>query len=95
MRDVAVTDGNKVTTQAKLGWSVDYYGIGDLAEEINNVTDEEADRLMAAMARFKEADPAYLEVLESFVNLVCSGEPFSVFGAKIDYQMVKNVILQK
>lgn len=46
MRDVAVTDGNKVTTQAKLGWSVDYYGIGDLAEEINNVTDEEADKLV-------------------------------------------------
>lgn len=58
-------------------------------------TDEEADRLMTAMARFKEADPEYLEVLESFVNLVCSGEPFSVFGAKIDYNMVKNVILQK
>ena len=32
MRDVAVTDGNKVTTQAKLGWSVDYYGIGDLVK---------------------------------------------------------------
>lgn len=46
MRNVAVTDGNKVTTQAKLGWSVDYYGIGDLVEEINNVTDEEADALV-------------------------------------------------
>ncbi|MBR4051363.1 MAG: L-arabinose isomerase [Clostridia bacterium] len=46
MRDVAVTEGNKVTTQAKLGWSVDYYGIGDLVEEINQVTDEEADSLV-------------------------------------------------
>lgn len=46
MRDVAVTEGNKVTTQAKLGWSVDYYGIGDLVEEINQVTDEEADALI-------------------------------------------------
>lgn len=64
-------------------------------EEPEIFTDEEADRLMAAMARYKEADPEYLEVLESFVNLVCSGEPFSVFGAKIDYQMVKNVILQR
>ncbi|MBR6686830.1 MAG: hypothetical protein IKL69_05420 [Paludibacteraceae bacterium] len=64
-------------------------------EEAEIFTDEEADRLMAAMARYKEADPEYLEVLESFVNLVCSGEPFSVFGAKIDYTMVKNVILQK
>ena len=46
MRDVAVTDGNKVTAQAKLGWSVDYYGIGDLVEEIEMVTDEEADALV-------------------------------------------------
>ncbi|MBR3801816.1 MAG: L-arabinose isomerase [Clostridia bacterium] len=46
MRDVAVTEGNKVTTQAKLGWSVDYYGIGDLVEEIEMVTDEEADALV-------------------------------------------------
>ena len=46
MRDVAVTDGNKVTAQAKLGWSVDYYGIGDLVEEIEKVTDEEADVLV-------------------------------------------------
>lgn len=64
-------------------------------EEPEIFTDEEADRLMTAMARYKEADPEYLEVLEGFVNLVCSGEPFSVFGAKINYQMVKNVILQK
>lgn len=41
MRNVAVTEGNKVTTQAKLGWSVDYYGIGDLVEEINKVTEDE------------------------------------------------------
>lgn len=46
MRDVAVTEGNKVMTQTKLGWSVDYYGIGDLVEEINKVTDEEADTLV-------------------------------------------------
>ncbi len=46
MRDVAVTEGNKVAVQNKLGWSVDYYGIGDLVEEINKVTDEEADALI-------------------------------------------------
>lgn len=46
MRDVAVTEGNKVTTQAKLGWSVDYYGIGDLVQEINAVNAEEVDALV-------------------------------------------------
>ncbi len=60
MRDVAVTEGNKVTTQAKLGWSVDYYGIGDLVEEINNVTDEEANALA------EEYKNAYTVVTDDF-----------------------------
>ena len=31
MRNVAVTDGDKVEAQIKFGWTVDYYGIGDLS----------------------------------------------------------------
>lgn len=64
-------------------------------EEPEVFTVEESDRLYSVIARYKEADPEYLEVLEGLVNFVCSGEPLSVFGAKIDYSMVKNVILQK
>lgn len=45
MRNVAVTDGNKVEAQIKFGWTVDYYGIGDLVEEMNKVTDEELTNL--------------------------------------------------
>ncbi|MFC0470142.1 L-arabinose isomerase [Halalkalibacter kiskunsagensis] len=45
MRNVAVTDGDKVEAQIKFGWTVDYYGIGDLVEEMNKVTDEELDAL--------------------------------------------------
>ncbi len=63
MRDVAVTDGNKVTTQAKLGWSVDYYGIGDLVEEISNVTDEEADALV------EEYKKTYTVVTDDFAAI--------------------------
>ncbi|MBQ3603706.1 MAG: L-arabinose isomerase [Clostridia bacterium] len=63
MRDVAVTEGNKVTTQAKLGWSVDYYGIGDLVEEINKVTDEEADQLI------EEYKETYSVVTEDFAAI--------------------------
>ncbi len=79
MRDVAVTEGNKVTTQAKLGWSVDYYGIGDLVEEINQVTDEEADALIEEyknsytvvtddIAAIKE-QAKYEIALERFLNI--------------------------
>ena len=30
MREVAVTDGDRVESQIKFGWNVNYYGIGDL-----------------------------------------------------------------
>ena len=45
MRDVAVTEGNKVSAQIKLGWTVDYYGIGDLVEEIDKVTENEVENI--------------------------------------------------
>lgn len=40
MRNVAVTDGDKIEAQIKFGWTVDYYGIGDLVEEIDKITDD-------------------------------------------------------
>ncbi|GGB32879.1 hypothetical protein GCM10011409_07900 [Lentibacillus populi] len=45
MRDVAVTDGDKVEAQIKFGWTVDYYGIGDLVEEMAQISDEEVEEL--------------------------------------------------
>lgn len=42
MREVAVTEGNKVSAEIKLGWSVNGYGIGDLVEYVEKVTDAEA-----------------------------------------------------
>ena len=42
MRDVAVTDGDRVESEIKYGWCVNYYGIGDLVDLISEVTDEEA-----------------------------------------------------
>jgi L-arabinose isomerase len=47
MRQVAVTEGDKVEAQIKLGWSISGYGIGDLVEYINKVTDDEVDQLYA------------------------------------------------
>ena len=46
MRDVAVTCGDKVEAYIKLGWNIPYYGIGDLVEEINKVTESEIDSLI-------------------------------------------------
>ena len=46
MRDVAVTEGDKVEVAIKLGWTCDAFGIGDLVEEIEKVTDEEVEALI-------------------------------------------------
>jgi L-arabinose isomerase len=46
MREVAVTDGDKVEAQAKLGYSVNGYGVGDLVARMNQVTDAEIDKLV-------------------------------------------------
>ncbi|MDY4761639.1 L-arabinose isomerase [Streptococcus thoraltensis] len=47
MRNVGVTEGDKVEAQIQFGWTVDYFGIGDLVEVVNQVTDEEVDNLFA------------------------------------------------
>ena len=46
MRDVAVTEGDKVEAQIKLGWSVDGYGVGDIISYIDKVTQKEIDALV-------------------------------------------------
>lgn len=50
MRQVAVTEGDKVEAEIKLGWDVEYRGIGDLVAIMNEVTDAEVDAMMAEYA---------------------------------------------
>ena len=47
MREVAVTEGDKVEVQLKLGWQVNTWAVGDLVKEMTAVTDAEIDALMA------------------------------------------------
>jgi L-arabinose isomerase len=46
MREVAVTEGDKVEAQVKLGWSINGFGVGDLVQKVNSFTDAEVDRLV-------------------------------------------------
>ena len=46
MRQVAVTEGDKVEAQLRLGVSVNGYGVGDLAGAVHEVTDAEVDALI-------------------------------------------------
>ena len=46
MRDVAVTEGNKVSAQIKLDYEVQGYGIGDLADAVRKVNDKQITALV-------------------------------------------------
>lgn len=47
MRDVAVTEGDKVESEIKLGWQVDYWPVGHLVEVMDAVTEAEIDEKLA------------------------------------------------
>ncbi|MEN1784827.1 MAG: L-arabinose isomerase [Bacteroidota bacterium] len=48
MRQVAVTEGNKVSAQIQFGYEVNGYGVGDLVSFIYAITDAEIDTLIEA-----------------------------------------------
>jgi L-arabinose isomerase len=47
MREVAVTEGDKVEAQIRLGYSVNGYGIGDLVKFVNAISDKEIAELVS------------------------------------------------
>jgi L-arabinose isomerase len=56
MREVAVTEGDKVAAQMQFGYSVNGYGVGDLVREVSQVTDSQIDDLVKDyQARYKVA----------------------------------------
>jgi L-arabinose isomerase len=46
MREVAVTEGDKVAAQIQFGYSVNGYGIGDLVKVVNEAGDREVNQLL-------------------------------------------------
>ena len=47
MREVAVTDGDKVEAQRRLGFSINTWGVGDLVKVVNEASDADVDALVA------------------------------------------------
>ena len=66
MREVAVTEGDKVEVQAKLGWQVNTWPVGQLVDTMNAVTDAEIDALMdeySAAYDFASEDTDFIETV--------------------------------
>jgi L-arabinose isomerase len=57
MRDVAVTEGDKVEAQLRFGVSVNTYGVNDLVALVDEVTDGEVDALIEQYADAYEVVP--------------------------------------
>ena len=58
MREVAVTEGDKVSAQIQFGCSVNGYGVGDLVKAVNHVSEAEIERLFEIYETFYVLAPA-------------------------------------
>lgn len=68
MRDVAVTDGDRVESEIRFGWNVNYYGIGDVADIADSVTDSEIEAKMSEYAENTQWQPTTLPLSVSKPN---------------------------
>jgi L-arabinose isomerase len=58
MREVAVTEGDKVAAQIQFGYAVNGYGVGDLVARVNAASDAEVETLLAEYEDRYELAPA-------------------------------------
>ncbi|MCX7797481.1 MAG: L-arabinose isomerase [Melioribacter sp.] len=70
MREVAVTEGDKVEAQIKFGYSVNGYGVGDLVDYINKVKDNEVKELIEEYFNKYDVSDKLQKDGEKFSNLV-------------------------
>ena len=61
MRQVAVTDGDRVGAEMAFGFTVDTYGVGDLVARMGEVSDDEASSLARTYEEHYELVPALRE----------------------------------
>jgi len=58
MRDVAVTEGDKVAAQIQFGYDVYGYGVGDLVKAVNEASDADVEKMMQAYLDEYDVVPA-------------------------------------
>lgn len=80
MREVAVTEGDKVEAQIRLGWSVNGYSLGELADRVQAVTTAELDEKMAAYARDYELATDRIDAVRYQARIEAALERFLISG---------------
>jgi L-arabinose isomerase len=88
MREVAVTEGDKVEAQIRFGWQVNTWGIGDLTSHYTKISDSSAEKLFGEYGEMyefapeiKSAGPARNAVLEQAKIELAMKEMLEMEGA--------------
>jgi L-arabinose isomerase len=83
MREVAVTEGNKVSAQVSLGYAVYGYGVGDLVKYVNEVSPSEIRQLLDEYASEYRMtnDVAHSETLSEAARIELGMEAFLKAGS--------------
>lgn len=81
MRNVAVTEGDKIEAQIQFGWTVDYFGIGDLVEEMARVSEDDVDK-------------EYTALQHNFDLVVGNNDP-QFFEEHVRYQLKEKIAMQR
>ncbi|MBY8126075.1 L-arabinose isomerase [Vibrio fluvialis] len=99
MRQVAVTEGNKVSAQIQFGYEVNAYGLGELSEVVQSVSDADVARLLDEYASTYDMspqllnDPALLKLMQHEARLEMGMERFlTEAGAQAFTNTFENLI---
>lgn len=87
MREVAVTEGDKVEAQLKFGWSVNTWGVGDFVERVNAVSPAQIAAKMAEYEEKYQIDTDQLDAVRYQARMETALETFlkeGGFGAYTD-----------
>ncbi len=98
MREVAVTEGDKVEAHIKFGWQIDHYGVEDIIAEVEKVTEAEIDAQMAEyssqydMATEDIASVRYQAKIEAALKRFMEEGAFGAFHTNFqDLQQLKQL----
>ena len=90
MRQVAVTEGDKVEAEIKFGWDVEYRPIGDIVDILNEVTEAEIDAKMAEYESRYTMDTDNIDAVryqakeEVAIRKMCEQFDYSAFVTHFD-----------
>lgn len=83
MRQVAVTEGDKVEAEIKFGWAVNGYGVGDLVKAIETITEAEVGALLEeykSLYKIPDTSEATMEAITVQAKIELGMEKFLVDG---------------